>query len=105
MRDFNDEDGHDEDEDGSDDEDDEDEDGQPARKKRRWFGPRGPGTGTKRGPRKAAPMAPDVAKRMGEANSYWMAGDFDRAVEFPPGIPGQCQTACDKENRCAVDDT
>ena len=86
MRDFDDEDGHDEDDDGSDDENDEDEDGQPVRKKRRWLGPRGPGTGTKRGPRKAAPMAPDVAKRMGEANSHWMAGDFDRAVEVASDV-------------------
>ncbi|KAK0125220.1 transcription factor TFIIIC subunit tfc4 [Cadophora gregata f. sp. sojae] len=88
MRDLDDEVEDDDDDDGSEDDNDErisamgeGEDGQPPRKKRRWLGPRGPGTGTKRGPRKAAPMAPDVAKRMGEANNHWMAGDFERAVE------------------------
>ncbi|CZT50506.1 related to transcription initiation factor TFIIIC [Rhynchosporium secalis] len=72
------------DDDGEDEEDgDNDEDSeQPARKKRRYFGPTGPGTGTKRGPRKAAPMAPDVARRMGEANSAWLAKEPERAVEL-----------------------
>ncbi|KAH9222888.1 hypothetical protein DL95DRAFT_285426 [Leptodontidium sp. 2 PMI_412] len=78
----------DEDEEGEDDNDEgssirqESENGEPPRKKRRWLGPTGPGTGTKRGPRKAAPMAPDIARRMGEANTAWLADDPSTAISI-----------------------